>query len=610
MQTVAVNRKVLSGNEAIAHAAYAAGVQVAAAYPGTPSTEILESIAGFPEIYCEWSVNEKVAMEVVIGASLAGARALTAMKHVGLNVALDPLMTFAYLGANGGLVVITADDPSMHSSQNEQDNRNLARFARIPLLEPSDSQECYNMVLAALDISEEFSIPVLVRTTTRTSHSSGVVDLGSSERMPRSERKYEKDIVRTVPVPMFARRMRVALEEKLARLREFTETSPFQRVERGNRTGVITSGIAYAYTREAMPEASILKLGMTFPLPEKLIREFAASVDRLYVVEEGDAYIEEQVLAMGLKLEHPKISLRIGELNPDRLERLAAEIEGREPMKPAEAIGDLPARPPVLCPGCAHRGVFYALHRLKAIVTGDIGCYSLGAFKPLDAMDTIVCMGASIGNAHGMEKAHQAGRAAAVIGDSTFFHSGITGLLNIVYNRGTSTVIVLDNRTTAMTGHQDHPGTGRTLMGMQTVETLVEDVARGVGVKRVVVIDPYDLENTYNVLKEEIDAPEPSVVVSKRACILHARVKVEKQYAIDQDLCKACGVCLRLGCPAIEIGDPDPEDPKKRKARINPVLCVGCGMCVQVCKFEAIGETQSQRSKVKSRKSKVKGRAG
>ncbi|MCX8053585.1 MAG: thiamine pyrophosphate-dependent enzyme, partial [Armatimonadetes bacterium] len=487
MQHTAVNKKVLSGNEAIAHAAYAAGAQVAAAYPGTPSTEILENLAKFQDVYCEWSVNEKVAMEVAIGASFSGARALASMKHVGLNVALDPLMTFAYIGANGGLVVISADDPGMHSSQNEQDNRNLAKFARVPLLEPADSQECYDMVRVAFDISEQFNIPVIVRTTTRTSHSSGVVDLGKFERARRGDRRYEKDIVRTVMVPLFARRMRVALEDRLSRLRDYTETCPFHRIERpskskgeGVRVGVITSGIAYAYTKEALPNASILKLGMTFPLPERLIHEFAQSVDRLYVVEEGDAYIEEQVLAMGIRVERTKISLRIGELNPDRLARFAAEIEGREPMKPAEAIGNLPARPPVLCPGCAHRGVFYALNKLKAIVLGDIGCYSLGAFKPLDAMDTIVCMGASIGNAHGMEKAGQAGRVAAVIGDSTFFHSGITGLLNIVYNRGTSTVIVLDNRTTAMTGHQDHPGTGRTLMGQETVETLVEDVARGV----------------------------------------------------------------------------------------------------------------------------------
>ncbi len=591
MQAVAANKKVLSGNEAIAHAAWAAGVQVAAAYPGTPSTEILENVAKFPDIYCEWSVNEKVGMEVAIGASFSGARALTTMKHVGLNVALDPLMTFAYLGANGGLVVITADDPGMHSSQNEQDNRNIAKFGRMPLLEPSDSQECYDMVLLAYEISEEFSVPVIIRTTTRTSHSSGIVDLGSFERLPRGQRKYEKDIVKTVPVPMIARRMRVALEEKLARLKDYSEKSPLQAIERGGKTGIITSGVGYGYTREAFPEASILKLGVTFPLPEKLIREFAASVEKLYVVEEGDAYIEEQVLAMGMRVERPALTLRIGELSPDRLERLAAEVEGRSPLSPAQAIGDLPARPPVLCPGCAHRGVFYALNRLKALVTGDIGCYSLGAFKPLDAMDTIVCMGASIGNAHGLEKAGQTGRVAAVIGDSTFFHSGITGLLNVVYNRGQSTTVVLDNRTTAMTGHQENPGTGRTLMGKETTETTIEDIARGVGVKRVVVVDPYDLDMTYNVLKEELDAPEPSVVVSKRECILHRKTRPTAQYEIDPKLCKACGACLRLGCPAIELGDTDPDNPKKRKARINPVLCVGCGMCVQLCKFGAIAES-------------------
>jgi len=588
MQTIVENKKVLSGNEAIAHAAYAAGVQVASAYPGTPSTEILENIARFRDIYCEWSVNEKVAMEVAVGASFAGARALVAMKHVGLNVALDPLVTFAYIGATGGLVVVSADDPGMHSSQNEQDNRSLAKFARIPLYEPADSQECYDMVKAAFEISERFNIPVMVRTTTRTSHSSGIVDLSLFERAPRGERKYEKDVTRTVMVPMFARRMRLALEERLERLREYTETCPFQRTEPGGRVGVITCGVAYTYVKEAMPDASILKLGMTFPLPEKLIREFADSVDRLFVVEEGDAYVEEQVRALGIRVERPKTSLRIGELNPDRLAALAAEIAGQEPPKLPEAPAGLPARPPVLCPGCAHRGVFYALNRLKAIVPGDIGCYSLGAFKPLDALDWIVCMGAGIGSAHGMEKAQQSGRIAAVIGDSTFFHSGITGLLNIVYNRGTSTVIVLDNRTTAMTGHQEHPGTGRTLMGEETIETRIEDVARGVGVKRVVVIDPYDLENTYKVIKEEIDAPEPSVIVSKRECVLCARRAIERQYAVDQEACRACGACLRLGCPAIEIGGADPENPKKRKARINPVLCVGCGMCVQVCKFDAV----------------------
>lgn len=602
MQSVAANRKVLSGNEAIAHAAYAAGVRVASAYPGTPSTEILENVAKFPEIYCEWAVNEKVGMEVCIGASFAGARSLTAMKHVGLNVALDPLMTFAYLGANGGMVIVTADDPGMHSSQNEQDNRTLAKFARVPLFEPSDSQECYDMVRQAFEVSEEFGVPVIVRTTTRISHSSGIVDLGGFERLSRGDRRYEKDIIKTVPVPIFARRMRVTLEEKLERLSKYSETTDVQRVEspsplagegRGERAtvGIIASGVAYQHAREAFPEAPILKLGMIFPLPKKLIHRFAASVEKLYVVEEGDAYIEEQVLAMGVKVEEPKSSLRIGELSPDRLTRLAAEVYGREPLKPAEPIGDLPARPPVLCPGCSHRGVFYALNRLKAIVTGDIGCYSLGAFAPLSAMDTIVCMGAAIGNAHGMEKAGQQGRVAAVIGDSTFFHSGITGLLNVVYNKAACTVIVLDNRTTAMTGHQENPGTGKTLMGEATTETPVEDVARGLGVKRVVVVDPYDLEATYNVLKEELDAPEPSVVVSKKACILGAKVVVAKQFGIDQNLCKACGMCLKLGCPAIELSEPSDDSKRKRKARINPVLCVGCGMCVQVCKFDAIKET-------------------
>lgn len=595
MRSNAENKKVLSGNEAIAHGAYAAGITVASAYPGTPSTEILENVAKFPEIYCEWAVNEKVGMEVVIGASFAGARTLTTMKHVGLNVALDPLMTFAYVGANGGMVIVSADDPGMHSSQNEQDNRILAKFARIPMLEPADSQECYDMTRAAIEISEEFDIPVMLRTTTRISHSSGIVELGDIKSIrklqdAREQRVYKKDIARTVPVPMFARRMRVTLENKVNRLAEYSNNSPFQKIEPGGPIGIITSGVSYQYAREAFPDASILKLGMTYPIPKDTIQRFAESVEKLYVIEEGEEYLEEQIRAMGIAVQSTKTNLRIGELSPDRIQRLAAELYDKAPLKPKEAIGDLPARPPVLCPGCSHRGVFYALNRLKAFVTGDIGCYSLGAFAPLSAMDTIVCMGASVGNAHGLEKAGQPGRVAAVIGDSTFFHSGMTGLLNIVYNRGNSTTIVLDNRTTAMTGHQDNPGTGKTLMGEQTTETLVEDVARGLGVKRVRVIDPNDLNTTIEVLKEELDSEEPSVVVSKRACVLGSKTKITGQFTIDQDTCTACGVCLRLGCPAIEVSDPDPSNPKKRKARINPVLCVGCGMCVQVCKFGAIRE--------------------
>ncbi len=590
MDTAESTKKVLSGNEAIAHGAYAAGIGVASAYPGTPSTEILQNVAKFSEIYCEWAVNEKVGMEVVIGASFAGARSLTAMKHVGLNVALDPLMTFAYLGANGGMVVVSADDPGMHSSQNEQDNRALAKFAKIPMLEPSNSQECYDMVQAAIAISEEFKTPVLLRTTTRISHSSGIVDLGDFTRAEPSGLKYEKDIMKTVPVPMFARKMRIALEDRLGQLSAYSENSSLQRVERGGKVGVITSGISYAYVREALQDASILKLGMTFPLPEKLIRDFAASVEKLYVVEEGEPYLEEQILAMGIKLEKPKTKLRIGELNPDRVYALSCEIADMCLPDPAKPIEGLPSRPPVLCPGCSHRGVFFALNRLKAIVTGDIGCYSLGAFAPLSAMDTIVCMGASIGNAHGMEKAGETRPVAAVLGDSTFFHSGITGLLNIVYNQGKSTTIVLDNRTTAMTGHQDNPGTGKTLMGKQTVETTVESVAGGLGVKRVRVVDPYNLEETYKVIKEELEADEPSVVVSKRECVLHARCKVLVQYEVDALACKACGACLKLGCPAIEQGEPDEKHPDRFKARVNPVLCVGCGMCRQLCRFDAIKE--------------------
>lgn len=582
--------RVLSGNEAIALGAWSAGVRVASAYPGTPSTEILENAAKLPGIHCEWAVNEKVGMEVAIGASLAGARALTAMKHVGLNVALDPLMTFAYMGAVGGFLVVSADDPGMHSSQNEQDNRALARFAKIPLLEPSDSQDCYEMTRYALDLSEEFQIPVLLRTTTRISHSSCVVRLDREpERVVPEGRGYHKDIARNVPVPAFARGMRIRLEEKLARLAERSESSPFQRVERGGPLGIITSGVSYGYAREAFPHASILRLGMTHPLPFRLITEFAASVERVLVVEEGDPFLDEQIRALGIATLRPSTRLHIGELDPDRLAALAAEIEGRELPGRAAPQEGLPPRPPVLCPGCSHRGVFHALQRLRAVVTGDIGCYSLGAFAPLSSMDTIVCMGASIGNAHGMLKAGQGGRIAAVIGDSTFFHSGITGLLNVSYNLGTATIVVLDNATTAMTGHQDHPGTGRTLGGEPAPETRVEELARGLGIRRVRVIDPYDLDETYRVLKEELDAPEVSVIVSRRPCVLGARIRREKHYEIEPERCEGCGVCLKLGCPAMESLPPGPGETRGR-VRINEVLCAGCGLCVQVCRLDAVRE--------------------
>jgi len=584
------NKKFLSGNEAIAHGAYKAGCKVAAAYPGTPSTEILENVSKFKEsIYCEWSVNEKVAMEVVIGAAFAGVRTLTAMKHVGLNVAADPLMTMSYLDANGGLVIVSADDPGMHSSQNEQDNRNYAKFAKVPLLEPSDSQEAYDMTVEAFAISEEYHTPVILRMTTRTSHSSGIVDLGDFTPLPSSGRTYEKHIESTIPTPLHARNMRPKVENRTNALREVAETSNLNRIEPGSDDlGIITSGIAYEYVKEVFPEASILKLGFTNPLPAKLIKRFASSVKRLYVIEELDPFLEEQIRAMGITVQDHKISLCMGELNPFRMKQLRSEIYG-EPAPEIRSKGvteGLPARPPVLCAGCGHRSVFYALNRLKATVNGDIGMS-----KPLYAMDTVVCMGASVGNAFGMEKAGYKNRTAALLGDSTFFHSGITGLLNIVYNRGASTVIVLDNRITAMTGHQNHPGTGKTLMGDATKQVSIEQVARGVGVDRVRTVDCYDMAAVEQVLKEEMDADEPSVVIAQRPCIIGSRVKTERQFVVDFDTCKGCRICLRLGCPALELGDADPNNPKLQKARINHVLCVGCSMCQQVCPHGAIQES-------------------
>jgi indolepyruvate ferredoxin oxidoreductase, alpha subunit len=588
------NKKFLSGNEAIAHGSYRAGCKVAAAYPGTPSTEILENVAQFKsQIYCEWSVNEKVAMEVAIGASFAGARALTAMKHVGLNVAADPLMTFSYLGANGGMVVISADDPGMHSSQNEQDNRFFARFAKMPLLEPSDSQEAYDMTVEAFAISEQFNTPIMLRMTTRTSHASGIVDLGDFTPLPSTGRAYTKDIEKTVPVPAFARKMRVRVEERTEKLREFAETSKLNRIERGSPDiGIITSGITYEYVKEVFPEASVLKLGFTNPLPKQLIKNFAGTVTKLYIIEELDPFLDEQIRAMGVTVQDYTTKLNIGELNPSRLAQLRSEIYGEAaPSITSKGVSDgLPARPPVLCAGCGHRSIFRALNKLGATVTGDIGCYSLGAFKPLESMDTIVCMGASIGNAFGFEKAGYGKRIVAVLGDSTFFHSGITGLLNVVYNKGISTVIVLDNRTTAMTGHQDNPGTGKTLMGEPTKEVTIEQVARGIGVERVRTIDCYDIAEVEKVLEEELDAQEPSIIIAKRPCVLGSRLVITRQFEIDYDACKGCRKCIKLGCPALELGDAEPGKPKLRKVKINPVLCAGCSMCFQTCDYDAVKE--------------------
>ncbi|HHU31900.1 MAG: indolepyruvate ferredoxin oxidoreductase subunit alpha [Zhaonellaceae bacterium] len=578
-------KKLLSGNEAIARGAYEAGVTVAAAYPGTPSTEILENFVRYPEIYAEWSPNEKVALEVGIGASIAGARVLVAMKHVGVNVAADPLMTVAYTGVNGGLVLVSADDPGMHSSQNEQDNRYYAKFAQIPLLEPSDSQEAKDMLKVAYKISEEFDTPVLFRTTTRVAHSQSLVELESRQEVPLKD--YVKDAKKYVMLPAHARLRHPVVEERREKLAAYNETSSLNRVEPGSiKIGIITSGIVYQYVKEAMPEASVLKLGMTYPLPQKLITDFVNSVDTCYVAEELEPFMEEQIKAWGLKVIGKELFPRIGELSA---ELIAQKLSGQDQSEVAAAGSNqaeaIPVRPPVLCPGCPHRGVFYTIKKLQLKVTGDIGCYTLGATPPLSSMDTCICMGASIGNAHGMEKARGkefVKNLVAVIGDSTFMHSGLTGLVNVVYNSGISTVLILDNSTTAMTGHQDHPGTGLTLNKQEAPQVDLVALVKALGAKRVQVVDPYDLKATEQAIKTEVEAEEPSVIIFKRPCVL-LKGKGPKGCAyVDSEICLNCTECSKLGCPALVYkGEGYTPD-------VNTTLCNGCGLCNQTCRYGAI----------------------
>ena len=583
-------KKLLSANEAVAYGAAQAGCRVASAYPGTPSTEILENIAKFKDtVKCEWAVNEKVAMETAVGASIAGGRSLTAMKHVGLNVAMDPLMTFTYVGATGGLVVVSADDPGMHSSQNEQDNRNIAKFARMPLLEPADSQEAYDMTIAAFEISEKFRTPVMLRLTTRTSHSSSLVELGDFAPARREPIPYKKDIARTIPVPMFARSQRLAAEKRTALLREAAVSSPLNMVFEGKTDlGIVTSAVASQYVREIFPEYSILKLGWTNPLPKKLVADFAAKVKRLVVVEELDPFLEEQIRAMGIKVEDHETELNMLELNADRLQDLRHELLGDvEPsVKPAAPAEPLPTRPPVLCAGCGHRGVFYVLSKLKATVTGDIGCYTLGAFPPLNAMDSTICMGASIGNAAGMKKAGMKGRICAVLGDSTFFHSGMTGALSALYNGTPVTTVVLDNRITAMTGHQDNPGTGKTLAGEAAPVTEIGDIARAMGYKKVVKVSADDLAALEKTLADAMDGDEAALVIAYAPCRIAAKLTKEGLCEVDPEKCKACGACFKMGCPAMTRGAE--IRPGAWQMKIDPNLCAGCIQCSQVCKFGAI----------------------
>lgn len=582
-------KKFLSANEAVAHAAAQAGCVVASAYPGTPSTEILENIAKFKDtVRCEWAVNEKVAMETAIGASMAGARALTAMKHVGLNVAMDPLMTFTYVGATGGMVIISADDPGMHSSQNEQDNRNLAKFARAPLFEPSNSQEAYDMVREAFEISEKFQVPAIIRLTTRTSHSASLVDLGDFDPKPHALIPYEKNIRKTIPVPMFARGQRLAAQERTLAMEKAACASGLNRIIPGKRElGIITSAVAFQYVREIFPEYTILKLGWTNPLPKALVADFASRVDRLLVVEELDPFLEDQVKAMGLKIVAHTTELNMLELNADRLQNLRHEILGDVPeAKSVPVDAALPTRPPVLCAGCGHRGVFYVLSKLKATVTGDIGCYTLGAFPPLNAMDSTICMGASIGNAAGMRKAGLKGRICAVLGDSTFFHSGMTGILSALYNGTPVTTVVLDNRITAMTGHQDNPGTGKTLAGDPAPVTEIGDIARAMGYKKVVKVSADDLSALETVLKDAMDGDEGALIIAYAPCRIAAKLTKEGLCEVDAEKCRACGACFKMGCPAMTRGKE--VRPGAFQMVIDANLCAGCKQCGQVCKFGAI----------------------
>jgi indolepyruvate ferredoxin oxidoreductase alpha subunit len=577
-------KKLMIGNAAIARGAYEAGATVAVAYPGTPSTEIVSTFAENEGVYAEWAPNEKVAMEVGAGASIGGARTLVAMKHVGVNVAADPLFTFAYTGVNGGLVIVSGDDPGMHSSQNEQDNRGYGRFAKLPVVEPADSQEALDFTRESFELSEEFDTPVMLRVTTRLAHSQTLVEEGTRKELPLKE--YKKNVAKYVMLPGHARLRHVEVEKRMLRLQEYAETSPLNRVEWGGKElGIITSGVVYQYVKEALPQASVLKLGLTNPLPRDLIRSFAEGVDRLVIVEELEPVIEEQVKSWGIMAEGKNIFSLLGEYSP---EIIAEKLGGALPAPTYGLDKEIPARPPLLCPGCPHRGVFHILKKMKLVVMGDIGCYTLGALSPLDGMDACICMGASIGMALGIEKARGedfAARTVAVIGDSTFVHSGITPLIDIVYNQGTSTVLILDNDTTAMTGHQENPATGLNIRQQPSPKLDLEGLVRAIGIKHIRIVDPLQLDELEAALKEELERREPSVIIAKRPCVLLNRTPVTDQYYVDTELCKGCKLCLRIGCAGIYFIDEE-------KRAVMHSSCVACGLCPQICTFDAIKKVE------------------
>ncbi|WP_392486656.1 indolepyruvate ferredoxin oxidoreductase subunit alpha [Haloimpatiens sp. FM7315] len=579
---------IMSGNEAIARGAYEAGVTLASAYPGTPSTEILENLAKYEGVYAEWAPNEKVALEVASGASIGGARSLSTMKHVGLNVAADPLFTMAYEGVNGGLVVVTADDPGMHSSQNEQDNRYYAIHAKVALIEPSDSKECIEYMKEAYKLSEEYDTVVLFRSTTRVSHSKSVVELGEREEV--GVKTYEKNIKKYVMIPAHSKAKHYEVEERLERLRQYSNKTFLNRIEMGDtKIGIITSGISYQYAKEVFGDkASYLKIGFSYPLPDEMIRDFAKKVEKLYIIEENDPYIESYVKAMGIPCTGKEVIPICEELNPDIIRKA---ILGEENESFYEVDVKAPSRPPVLCPGCPHRGIFYAVSKYKDVIaTGDIGCYTLGMVAPLSVTDTVICMGASISGGLGMEKANEiAGRkdkkVFAFIGDSTFFHSGVTGLMNSVYNNIPIVTCILDNRITAMTGHQENPGTGKTLQGKVAPIIDLEKVVLAVGIKEenIRVVDPYHLESTMEAVREAHDSKEPFVIITKQPCALKKdiiKARAGLKCVINQDKCKKCKMCLKTGCPALQYKDG--------VVSIDKNMCNGCEICKQVCKFDAI----------------------
>jgi len=586
-------KQLMTGNEAIARGAYEAGIRFASAYPGTPSTEILENIASYKDdIVAEWAPNEKVALESVVGYSIAGGGAIASMKQVGLNVAADPLFSFAYTGCNGSAIIVTADEPGIHSSQTEQDNRYYAKMAKLPMFEPADSQQAKDMVIAACEISEKYRTPVIIRMTTRICHSKSIVELGSRRQVPKKE--YKKDIWQFTTMPAVSRKLRLELEERLKGLTIEANNSPFNEIEWNDKSiGIIASGVAYQYAKEVFgEEASYLSIGFSYPIPMDLIKEFAAKVDTLYVIEEVEPFLEEEIRAAGISCHGKDLLPGIGELSPRIIEEAIKGVKKELlPVQPDK----LTNRPPVLCPGCAHRAVFYELGKRKDIfIAGDIGCYGLGALPPLNAMDTCICMGASVSAGHGAAKAFKEygtdKHVVSVIGDSTFFHSGITSLLNVVYNKSKTITVILDNRITGMTGHQDHPGTGYTAQGEETLEADIEMIVKSLGINHVKTVNPLRLKELHEAIDSAIENPEPSVIIARWPCALKklsVKDKAEfemrvKSYIVEREKCIGCKKCIRTGCPALRF------DKVNKKAMIDPIMCNGCSLCEQVCPADAI----------------------